>query len=135
MARVTAVLASVGAIVAVGIVPTASADPAPLPEVPVSPGTTFVDDPAIVDAHPLTAESWSRLDPEPALALNISVGSPDCYGVHATAQETDQAVVVTLTSGRRSDRERMVCTMMIMSGKIVVPLAGPVGDRAVTVAG
>ncbi|OKH85004.1 hypothetical protein EB75_02360 [Mycobacterium sp. ST-F2] len=133
--RVATVLGSVGVMVAVGIAPTASAEQTPLPEVPATPGTTFVDDPSIRDAYPLTAESWSRLDPEPALALNISIGSPDCYGVHATVQETEQTVVVTLTSGRRSDREQMVCTMMIMPGKIVVPLAGPVGDRTVAVAG
>lgn len=124
-------VAAAGLVLAVGLAPTASADALPLPEVPVSPGTTFVDDPAIVDPHPLAAESWSRLDPEPAVALHISLGSPDCYGVHATAAETDQTVVVTLTAGRRSDRERMVCTMMIMPGTIVVPLAHPVGGRAV----
>ncbi|OBJ46053.1 hypothetical protein A5630_12635 [Mycolicibacterium mucogenicum] len=126
--------AAAGLVLAVGLAPTASADPVPLPEAPLSPGTSFVDDPAIVDPHPLTAESWSRMDPEPAVALNVSVGSPDCYGVHATAVETDQTVVVTLTSGRRSDRERMVCTMMMMPGKIVVPLASPVGARAVLTA-
>jgi len=123
-----------GLVLAVGLAPTASADATPLPEAPASAGTTFVDEPSIVDPHPLTAESWSRLDPEPALALNISIGSPDCYGVHATVQETDQTVTVTLTSGRRSDRERMVCTMMILPGKIVVPLANPVGGRAVLTA-
>ena len=127
-------VAAAGLVLAVGLAPTASADAPPLPEVPVSPGTTFVDDPAIVDPHPLAAESWSRLDPEPAVALNISLGSPDCYGVHATAAETDQTVVVTLTAGRRSDREHMVCTMMIMPGTIVVPLANPVGNRAVLTA-
>lgn len=124
-----------GLALAVGLAPTASAEQTPLPEVPATPGTTFVDDPSIRDAYPVTPESWSRLDPEPALALNISIGSPDCYGVHATVQETEQTVVVTLTSGRRSDREQMVCTMMIMPGKVVVPLAGPVGDRTVAVAG
>ena len=123
--------AAAGLVVAVVLAPTASADPTPLPEVPISPGATFADNPAIVDPHPLAAESWSRLDPEPVLALNVSLGSPDCYGVHVTAQETEQAVVVTLTSGRRSDRARMVCTMMIMPGKIFVPLANPVGGRAV----
>ena len=115
-----------GLALAVGLAPTASADATPLPEVPVSAG--------IIDPHPLAAESWSRLDPEPAVALNISLGSPDCYGVHATAVETDQTVTVTLTAGRRSDRERMVCTMMIMPGTIVVPLANPVGGRAVLTA-
>ncbi|MGX9669999.1 hypothetical protein [Mycobacterium sp. HM-7] len=127
-------VAAAGLVLAVGLAPTASADATPLPEVPVSSGSTFVDEPSIVDPRPLTAESWSRLDPEPALALNISIGSPDCYGVHATVRETDQTVTVTLTSGRRSDRERMVCTMMIMPGTIVVPLADPVGGRAVLTA-
>lgn len=92
---------------------------------------TFVDDPAIVDAHPLTAQSWSRLDPEPQLELNFEIGSPECYGVHATVQETDQTVVVTLTTGRRYLRTHMVCTMIMVQGKIVVPLGNPVGDRMV----
>jgi len=127
-------VAAAGLVLAVGLAPTASADATPLPEVPVSPGSTFVDEPSIVDPHPLTAESWGRLDPEPALALNISIGSPDCYGVDATVRETDQTVTVTLTSGRRPDRERMVCTMMIMPGRIIVPLADPVGGRAVLTA-
>jgi hypothetical protein len=115
--------------------PVASADPIALPEVPVPPGMTFVDNPAIDDPHPLTPQSWSRLDPEPQVELNFEIGSPECYGVHATVQETDQAVVVTLTSGRRYLRTHMVCTMIMVQGKIVVPLANPVGDRAVLVAG
>lgn len=127
-------VAAVGFVLAVALAPTAAADPTPLPEAPLSPGTTFVDDAAIVEPHPLTAESWSRLDPEPALAVNISVGSPDCYGVHATVQETEQTVTVTLTSGRRSDHERMVCTMMILPGKLIVPLASAVGGRTVLTA-
>jgi hypothetical protein len=125
---------AVGLVLAVALAPTAAADPTPLPEAPLSPGTTFVDDPAIIDPHPLAAESWSRLDPEPALAVNISVGSPDCYGVHATVQETEETVTVTLTSGRRSDHARMVCTMMILPGKLYVPLAGAVGGRTVLTA-
>ncbi|MGB8406159.1 MAG: hypothetical protein WCE30_19040 [Mycobacterium sp.] len=46
-------------------------------------------------------------------------------------QETDQTVTVTLTAGRRYSRARMVCTMIMVPGTIVVPLAGPVGDRTV----
>ncbi|MUL67421.1 hypothetical protein BOO86_23305 [Mycobacterium sp. CBMA 234] len=129
--RVATVVGLVGILLGVGLTPTASADPVPLPEAPVSPGTTFVDDPAIVDAHPLAAQSWSRMDPEPQLALNFEIGSPECYGVHATVQETEQTVVVTLTSGRRYLKTHMVCTMIMVPGKIFVPLANPVGDRAV----
>jgi hypothetical protein len=122
-----------GLLLALGIAPTASAGQVPLPEVPVSPGTEFVDDPAILDAHPLTAESWSRLDPEPELALNFQVGPPACYGVHATVHETDEAVLVSLTTGGRNPGPT-VCTMIIMQGKIIVPLANPVGERTVLVA-
>ena len=66
--------------------------------------------------------------------VDLGAGGRAAVTVHATAAETDQTVVVTLTSGRRSDRERMVCTMMIMPGTIVVPLANPVGGRAVLTA-
>ncbi|MHA7661470.1 hypothetical protein [Mycolicibacterium sp. HS_4_1] len=111
------------------MVPVASAGPA-LPEVPSPPGTTFVDDPAIIDTHPLAAESWSRLDPAPELALNFQMGSPDCYGVHATVHETDDAVLVSLVAGHRRPGP-MVCTMIMMQGRLVVPLGNPVGDRAV----
>lgn len=122
-----------GLLLAAGIAPTAWADPTPLPEVPVSPGTEFVDDPAIVDAHPLVPQSWSRLDPEPELALNFQIGPPACYGVHATVHETDETVLVSLTAGGRNPGPA-VCTMIIMQGKVVVPLANPVGARTVLVA-
>lgn len=114
-------------------VPVASADPTAIPEVPSSAGTTFEDDPAIVDAHPLLPQSWSRLDPAPELALNFQLGSPDCYGVHATVRETDDAVLISLVAGNRRPGP-MVCTMIIMQGKLVVPLDNPVGGRAVLIA-
>lgn len=113
--------------------PVASAEPTLLPEMPSSSGATFVDDPAIVDAHPLVPQSWTRLDPEPELALNFQIGPPACYGVHATVHETDEAVLVSLTTGGRNPGPT-VCTMIIMQGKIVVPLANPVGERTVLVA-
>ncbi|MCX8564658.1 hypothetical protein OS122_27620 [Mycolicibacterium mucogenicum] len=123
-----------GLLLAVGMAPTAWAQPSVLPEAPMAPGMTFVDDPAIVDTHPLPPQSWSRLDPEPELALNFEIGSPECYGVHATVQETDQTVVVTLAAGSRYQRTHLVCTMIMVQGKIVVPLGNPVGNRAVVVA-
>ncbi len=114
-------------------VPVASADPTAIPEVPSSPGMTFEDDPGIVDAHPLLPQSWSRLDPAPELALNFQLGSPDCYGVHATVRDTDDAVLISLLAGNRRQGS-MVCTMIIMHGKLVVPLDNPVGGRAVLIA-
>ena len=127
------IAAAVGLLSLGAVTPTASADPALLPETPSAPGLTFVDDPAIVDVHPLTPQSWSRLDPEPALVLNFQIGPPNCYGVHATVQETDETVLVSLTSGGHRSGP-MVCTMIIMQGKLVVPLANPVGSRSVLTA-
>ncbi|MEZ0053409.1 hypothetical protein ABIA30_004438 [Mycobacterium sp. MAA66] len=118
-------------LLAVAAMPAASAD-AVLPEVAANTGAvTFVDNPGISDPRPLPPQSWSRLDPQPQLALNFEIGSPECNGVHATVQETDQTVTVTLATGRRYTRARMVCTMIMVPGTIVVPLAGPVGDRTV----
>jgi hypothetical protein len=42
-------------------------------------------------------------------------------------------VLVSLTTGGRNPGPT-VCTMIIMQGKIIVPLANPVGERTVLVA-
>jgi hypothetical protein len=112
----------------------ASADPASAapPEVPLAnTGVLFADDPSIVDSRPLAIESWSRLAGDDALALNFTVGSPDCYGVHAVVAETAEAVVVELRAGTRPSAVGRMCIMIAVFGRLDVPLQVALGDRVV----
>ena len=63
------------------------------------PRVVFVDNPAIVDPHPMLAESWSRVADQQAVALHFTTGTPECYGVHATVAETAETVTVELREG------------------------------------
>jgi hypothetical protein len=78
----------------------AGAEPAPptvttVPELPAPPGqTVFVDNPDIVEGHPQSIDSWSRVPRTDALAVNFFTGTPQCYGVHADVEETTDLVTV-----------------------------------------
>ncbi|MDH6243439.1 hypothetical protein [Mycobacterium sp. OTB74] len=133
--RLATALVLASAVLAVAVTPTASADPTVLPEVPLpADGAMFTDNPQIVRPQLLHIESWSRMDPAPQLTLNFLSSSQNCVGAHVTVQETDQTVQVTLTGGQRPDTVGRMCMTLVAPAKIVVPLGGPVGDRAVLVA-
>jgi hypothetical protein len=109
----------------------AMADPTFPPEAPPGyRGVEFVDNPAIVDPHPMTIESWSRTGGD-ALAVHFTTGTPGCYGVHATVQETDQAVTVEFLGGTLPEAVGRACIMIAVSGTLDVPLQDPLGDRQV----
>ena len=111
--------------------PVASAETTVLPERPGYPGVVFVDNPAIVDPHPMFAESWSRLPDEQAVALHFTTGTPECYGVHATVAETPETVTVELREGALPGAVARPCILIAVSGTLEVPLQGPLGDRQV----
>lgn len=110
----------------------ASAETVAPPELPPGqqPGWAFTDNPAIVDAHPLPVEGWSRHGDD-TLAVHFTTGSPECFGVHATAQETPRAVTVELVGGSLPEPAGRACTMIAVSGSLDVPLQSPLGDRDV----
>ena len=83
-------------VLAVWVAPAASAETTVLPERRDRPGLMFVDNPAIVDAHPMPAESFSRVPGDDAVAVHFTTGTPECYGVHAIVTETAQTVTVEL---------------------------------------
>jgi hypothetical protein len=111
-------------------VPTASAETSAAPEVPPG-GLEFVNDPSLVGAHPNRVEGWSRVDRPDAVAVHFTSGTPECYGVHATATETPEAVIVDLTTGTRVDAVDRACIMIALIGTLEVPLEAPLGDRQV----
>jgi hypothetical protein len=101
------------------------------PEVPPGqPGAVFINDPSIVDPHPMSVESWSRLGAGDVLALHFTTGTPECYGVNATVRETAENVTVELRGGTRPDAVGRACIMIALSGTLEVPLQSPVGPSA-----
>ena len=129
MRTVTAVLVTGLVSVAIGS-PSASAEPTAPPEAPPG-GVVFTDNPAIVDPHPMHVESWSRAANDNAVNVNYTSGTDTCYGVHATAQETQQTVTVDLQGGTLPEAAGRACIMIALFGTLEVPLQAPLGDRQV----
>lgn len=103
-----------------------------VPERPSSDGLSpFADNPAVVDTHPLSIDSWSRLPERETLAVHFTTGTPECFGVHAEVQETADIVAVKLRSGTLPEATERACTMIAVFGTLPVALQAPVGDRAV----
>ena len=81
------------AVFATGAVPTATAQPT-TPPVPVpetfagTPALMFADEPTIIDAQPMQPQAWSRTTDARMVRLHFTTGTPECYGVSATVEET-----------------------------------------------
>lgn len=123
--------AAAALLVAGWLAPPASADTVVLPERPGPPGVVFTDNPAIVDPHPMRAESFSRTADDRAIAVHFTTGTPQCYGVHATVHETPETVTVELRGGTQPDAVGRACILIAVSGTLDVPLHGPLGRRQV----
>ncbi|MGX9788994.1 hypothetical protein [Mycobacterium sp. MMS18-G62] len=112
--------------------PVASADPAVVapPEVPPDPSRlVFIDNPAIVDPHPMPVESWSRSGD--GLAVDFTSGVPECSGVHVDVEETEQTVTVELQGGAPPESVGRMCIMLAVLGTLEIPLQSPLGERQV----
>ena len=116
---------------AVWLAPAASAESVVLPEQPGQAGVVFIEDPAIVDPHPMPAESFSRATNDRVIGLHFTTGTPECYGVSATVAETAETVTVELRSGTRPDAVDRACIMIAVAGTLEVTLDSPLGDRQV----
>ncbi|MCK0089578.1 hypothetical protein HCA61_09425 [Rhodococcus sp. HNM0563] len=104
----------------------------PLPENPEPAGATvFSARPDIVDAHPLTITSYSRID-DNRLSLHFETGTPECFGVAPAVIETEDVVTVSLEGGTLPEAQDSMCIMVAVFGTIEVPLQSPLGDRVVT---
>lgn len=112
-------------------VPTASAQTTTEPPERPPVGVPFVDNPAIVDSHPVPVESWGRLPDERRIVVSFVTGTPACFGVHATAQETPESVTVELRGGTLPEAVGRPCIMIALTGTVEVPLAQPLGGRRV----
>ncbi|OLO99337.1 hypothetical protein BVU76_26215 [Mycolicibacterium porcinum] len=112
--------------------PTAAAEPnaVAVPEVPPDPARTlFTDNPAIVDPHLTSIESFSR-DSE-RLLVNFTAGTPDCFGVYLVTQETADAVTIDLRGGTPPESVGRMCIALAVHGTAEVALQAPLGSRQV----
>ncbi|MRH86916.1 hypothetical protein GFY24_05445 [Nocardia sp. SYP-A9097] len=107
---------------------TTSADPAPTEAPQGQIGRGFTADPTIVNPHPLSFDSWTRLADD-KIAVNFTTGSPECYGVDATVTETAKSVTIALRSGTRADAVGRMCTMIAVFGSLEIQLKAPLGNR------
>jgi hypothetical protein len=128
--RTLAALACAGLIlVATG--PPAAAAPVSIPEVPSGGRIEFKDTPSVLDPHTVNIESWSRGSTDDVVAVNFTSGTPECSGVHAIVQETDDSVSIDLKGGTLPDAFGRMCIMLAVFGTLDVPLHAPLGDRRV----
>lgn len=114
--------------------PAAAQPPAPVPVPETAPGTPaamFVDDPTIVNAYPTRPQAWSRVIDERTVRLHFTTGTPECYGVSATVQESADAVLVDLRTGTLPSALDRACIAIALFGGLDVPLQQPLGARRV----
>jgi len=126
-----AIAATAGAVLSLWAAPVASAETVVLPERPGEPGAVFVDNAAIIDPHPMPAESYSRVPGDRGVMLRFTTGTPTCYGVHATVVESAEVVSVELRGGTLPEAVGRACIMIAVSGTVEVALQSPLGDRQV----
>lgn len=126
-----AVVLAVGVVLAACGAPAASASPVAPPETADVEGVAFTDNASIVDPRPMPVESWSRVGGDRAVAVHFTTGTPACNGVHAITRETADTVTVSLTGGSLPTAAGRMCIMLAVTGTLVVPLQGPLGDRQV----
>ncbi|MGW4099277.1 hypothetical protein [Mycobacterium sp. NPDC004974] len=129
--RVVATAALAGLLLLAGC-PTAAAEPAQVavPEVPPDPARTlFTDNPAIVDPHLTSIESFSR--DQDRLSVNFTAGTPDCFGVHLVTQETADTVTIELRGGTPPESVGRMCIALAVRGTAEVALQAPLGSRRV----
>ncbi|MEV5651225.1 hypothetical protein AB0L57_23500 [Nocardia sp. NPDC052254] len=107
-----------------------SAIATPIEQNPPQPGRMFTADPTITSPHPMSFDSWSRVADD-RIAVNFQTGSPECYGVDATTDETDSSVTVHLRAGTLPQAVGRMCTMIAVFGTLEIPLKKPLGDRKV----
>lgn len=126
-----ALVVAAALVLAGGLAPVASAETLVLPEVPGPPGVVFHDNPAIVDPHPMAAQSFTRSPDDRSITVHFTTGTPECFGVHATVQETPETVTVELRGGTLPEAVGRACIMIGVFGAIDVPLQNPLGARPV----
>ncbi|TQF74057.1 hypothetical protein FK531_05205 [Rhodococcus spelaei] len=110
----------------------ATTNPTPVNIPGADPGTVFIPDAELVDAHPTPFQSYSVLGAGDVIGVHFTAGNPECVGADATVTESDTSVAIALRTGTRADAVGKACTMIAVPGTMEVPLREPLGTRLVT---
>ena len=73
-------------------------------------------------------------DDDSVVLVHFYGGVQDCYGARATADESDDAVEITLETGSRADAGDRACIEIAQAQELAVELDAPLGDRELTAA-
>lgn len=104
------------------------------------------DEPDSHDFNLLLASETALVLPHPVEILNVEISRSDeltvsfemeshyCFGVHSTVDETDLEVIVGIQTGQHEGIDPSRCSYGIYPYTTAIPLDGPLGDRAITVA-
>ena len=94
------------------------------------PGVTLQSETALVDTHPIPFGSWTKLSDD-RIAVHFETGSPECYGIQASAAETSSTVTITLRTGIKHAAVGKMCPALAVFATVEVPLHAPLADRSV----
>jgi len=101
------------------------------PGVDPSPGTV---EPAPKQTNPMgvVIDSYHAYDAD-SLAINYTIGVPECYGKigEPEVEETSRSVTVTLTRIPPKQSEDTVCIEIALLKTVDIELSSPLGDRVV----
>ena len=98
-------------------------DPSPLPGEPV---------PKQTNPMGVVIDSYYQYDAD-RLAINYTIGVPECYGEigEPAVEETTRSVTVTLTRIPPKQNENVACIEIALLKTVDIELSSPLGDRLV----
>ncbi|HSE70368.1 MAG TPA: hypothetical protein VLA97_06390 [Nocardioidaceae bacterium] len=88
--------------------------------------------PTVRSPFAVPVESYFKYD-ERRLALNYTIGVPECYGEveQPVVEETEETVTVTLTRTEPPRSKDRACIDIALMKSVDITLAAPLGDRQV----
>nr|WP_218681723.1 hypothetical protein [Rhodococcus qingshengii] len=106
----------------------------PSPTLVPTPESNIVltDSADLADAHPVSVTSYSLVDgARDRIAVHFVSGTPECFGAHASVDETSSEVTVKVSGGTLPTAVGVACTMEVVDATLDLLLDAPLGDRTV----
>ncbi|MFE4498484.1 hypothetical protein ACFRFQ_01400 [Rhodococcus sp. NPDC056743] len=92
----------------------------------------LTDSADLTDTHPVSVTSYSLVEGAgDRVAVHFVSGTPECFGAHATVDETTSDVTVRVSVGTLPAAVGMACTMEVVDATLDLSLDAPLGDRTV----
>ncbi|MFE5790894.1 hypothetical protein [Rhodococcus erythropolis] len=92
----------------------------------------LTDSADLTDAHPVSVASYSLVDGAgDRIAVHFVSGTPECFGAHASVDETTSEVTVRVSVGTLPAAVGKACTMEVVDATLDLLLDAPLGERTV----